>query len=455
MMKSKKMAIITLLCSVFFFLTGTGIWAEPAASEQETAFVQKLNSALSKGGIQEALDLFQDIPDNLKEDVDLRSLEASLLLSAGKVGAAEKIATELLQKDGKNIDILLLNAMVAKQKKNNVKKQQYLKQILAIQPNNPDANIELGNEQAVKRNYRNARDYYLKAIKGDPDNIEALFGHGKMSYYLQRDEDSKRSFNKILSIDPNNAPALSYLAKFEAESRRFKKALEYVSKAIEIDPTNSDYFFDLGNFNREAGRFADAEKAWKRATELDPDYFLGYAYLAGLYDEQNKFDLAYENYKKVVQKNPNYYYAYESIGMLAWHMEKFDEARKGFLAAYNANPKNTSYALMIAACYLKENKRQDCKAFTEKAMKGLDRNSLEYLSLRLFHDMTGESTLTLKIQNEENKKKRGKYLYYLALYWDLKQNLSLAHKYYAEVTEIQGADFFEFRLAEWAEKGSE
>ena len=100
-------------------------------------------------------------------------------------------------------------------------------------------------------------------------------------------------------------------------------------------------------------------------------------------------------------------------------------------------------------------KVQDCKTFTEKAMKNLDRNSFEYLTLRLIHDMTGESTLTLKIQNEESKKKKGKYLYYLALYWDLKQNLSLAHKYYAEVTEIQGADFFEYRLAEWAEKGSE
>ena len=176
---------------------------------------------------------------------------------------------------------------------------------------------------------------------------------------------------------------------------------------------------------------------------------MGYAYLAGVYDEQNKFDLALENYKKVVQKNPNYYYAYESIGMLEWHSENYTAARQAFEAAYNANPNNTSYALMIAACFQKEKKPQECKKFTEKAMKPLERTSYEYLSLRLIHDMNGESTLTLKIQNEESKKKKGKYLYYLALYWALRGNDSLAHKYYAEVTEIQGADFFEFRLAEW------
>ena len=224
-----------------------------------------------------------------------------------------------------------------------------------------------------------------------------------------------------------------------------------MNRAIQIDPENSDYYFDLGNFYREVGKYDEAEKAWKKATELAPDYFLGYAYLAGLYDEQDKFDLAYEYYLKVVQKNPRYYYAYESIGMLAWRKGNYAEARKAFEFALKGNPGSNSYALMIAACYQMEKNPQECKKFTEKAMKGLDRNSYEYLSLRLFHDMTGESTITLKIQNEESKKKRGRYLYYLALYWDIKGKLELAHKYYSEITEMKGADFFEFRLAEWAQ----
>ncbi|MBQ9908565.1 MAG: hypothetical protein IJM48_02070, partial [Treponema sp.] len=142
-----------------------------------------------------------------------------------------------------------------------------------------------------------------------------------------------------------------------------------------------------------------------------------------------------------------------SIGMLAWHEGNYEESKSAFEAAYKANPNNASYALMISACLQKMKKPQECKQFTEKAMKGMDKNSFEYLSLRLFHDMAGDSTLTLKVQNEESKKKKGKYLYYLALYWDIKGNSSIAHKYYAEVTSIKGADFFEFRLAEWAEKG--
>ena len=162
---------------------------------------------------------------------------------------------------------------------------------------------------------------------------------------------------------------------------------------------------------------------------------------------------ALENYRKVVEKNPQYYYAYESLGILAWHDKNYDEAKDAFEEARKKNSANVSYTLMIAACYMKKNNYQGCKSFTEKAMKGMDRNSLEYLALRLFHDMAGDSSFTLKVQNEASKKKKGKFLYYLALYWDIKGNMNLAHKYYAEVTEIQGADFFEYRLAEWAEKG--
>ncbi|WP_407426933.1 tetratricopeptide repeat protein [Treponema sp.] len=417
------------------------------ATSAEVKFAQDLEKTLNSGSIEKALALFEKMPAGMEKDTGLQTLKGSLLLSAGKVNDAEKLASELLLKEPKNIDVLALNAMVAKQKGNNAKKLQYLKQIIAIEPNNPEANIELGSEQALKRNYRNARDYYAKALKGDPDNLEALFGHGKMSYYLEKDDDSKQSFNKILELDPHNSQALSYLAKFEAEARQYKKAIEYVLEAVKYDSLNSDYYLDLGTYSRFSGKYADAEKYWKKAVELDPDYFLGYAYLAGLYDEQNKYDLAYEYYKKVVQKNPKYYYAYESVGMFAWYKGNYEESKAAFEEARKANPDNVSYALMVMACQLKMKKLQDMKKYAQSVMKGMDRNSLEFQMVRMYHDQTGDSPVTLKIQNEQSRSKRGKMLFYLALFYDIRGNISLAQKYYGEITEMQGASFFEARLA--------
>lgn len=450
-MKNKFTKILLGLAAMQFILTA-GLFAAPSKSSSEISFVQNLSKALEKGSVDDALLLYEKIPAALSEDVDLLALKGSLLLSCNKDKEAEKLALELLAKEPKNISILSLNAMVAKKKGNSAKQLQYLKQITALEPNNPDANVELASEEALKRNYRNARDYYKRALIAEPDNMEALFGHGKMSYYLERDDDSKKSFNRLLELDPENPQALAYLAKFEAEKRQYKTAIDYVNRALKRDPDNSDLYFDLASYSRFLGRYADAEKYWKKTTELAPDYFLGYVYLAGLYDEQNKIDLAYEYYKKVVEKNPKYYYAYESLGMFAWKQKNWSEARQYFMKARESNNgANNSlyYGLMVAACYQKEKNIPECKKYTEAMMKGMNTKTLDYIFTRLFHDMVGDSTAVLDVQKEQSRKKKGRFLFYLAVFYELKGNDNLAMKYYSEVSDMQGADFFEWRIANW------
>ena len=68
----------------------------------------------------------------------------------------------------------------------------------------------------------------------------------------------------------------------------------------------------------------------------------------------------------------------------------------------------------------------------------------------MYHDMGGDIGVLQKIQNEQNRNKRGKFLYYAALYFELKKNNSIAQKYYAEVVGMQSPMFFEYRLAEWS-----
>lgn len=438
------------LCA-FLVLAADGIFAQAEGQNDfnEAAFVQKLGGELENGSVENALALFDSLPPEKASDIDLLSLKASILVSAGKGDEAEKLAADLLSREPENIDVLTLNMMIAKERGNSAKKSQYVKQIIALQPYNAAANIELASEQALKRNYRNARDYYSKALVSEPENEDALFGYGKMSYYMEKDDDAKKSFNKILEKNPENAEALSYLGKFAAESRQYAKAIEYVNKALETDPDNAEHYFDLGNYSRYMGKYDDAEKYWKTAIEKDPDYFLGYVYLAGLYDEEDKRDEAYLYYKKVLEKNPRYYYAYESLGMFAWDKGNWAEARENFLLAREANPDNISYALMVVASYDKEKKFQEAKKYAATVMKGLDRNSLDYLMVRLFSDLVGESSATQKVNDEKSAAKKGKFTYYLGLYWEIKGNDSLAKKYYSEVASMQGAMFFEARLAQW------
>ena len=220
-----------------------------------------------------------------------------------------------------------------------------------------------------------------------------------------------------------------------------------------MDPTSYDFYMDWGTYSRMRGKFKQAEEAWTRATQINPDYFLAYAYRAGLYDEQNMYAKALDDYRMVIKTNPKYYFAYEALGILAWHEENYAEARASFEKAFSYYPQNISYPLIIAACMYKDKKGFEVKPFLQKVMKNYgDHDSLEYLMLRLYHDLgpsNAENLITQKIIKEDNSTKKGKMSYYMGLYDEIKGREELAKKMYNEVAALQSPMFFEFRLAEW------
>ena len=63
--------------------------------------------------------------------------------------------------------------------------------------------------------------------------------------------------------------------------------------------------------------------------------------------------------------------------------------------------------------------------------------------------MVGDNMATLDVQKEQSRKKKCRFLFYLAFFYEIKGNDVLAQKYYNEVAAMQGADYFEWRLASW------
>ena len=244
-----------------------------------------------------------------------------------------------------------------------------------------------------------------------------------------------------------------YLGKLAYAANEYKIASDYAKQALDVDPENYECNMDYGMYERYLGHYKNAESSWTKAIEIEPDYFLAYAYRAGLYDEQDIFVNAMEDYKKVIELNPNYYFAYESLGILALHEENWTTAREAFMKCYDSNKNNISYPLMITYCYYKEGNGTEAKNFSNQVLRKMDRNSIEYSMLRVFHDRAGERPLPQRISAMTNRNLQGKMYYYLALFYDMFGGTELANEYYAKVVSMNSPMFFEFRLAEWRTKG--
>ncbi len=413
-------------------------------------FIYSLQEALENGTIQDALSLFDSIPQEESDDFDLQFLKAALLVSATEYNSAKTICNNLLTREPENTDVIELAATIAKAQGNTAERNKQLKVLLGLDAYNPAANIALAEDAFSKKNYKQSRQYYQKALVREPKNQDALFGVGQTSYYLEDDKRATSTFKQILKDDPYYAPAYSYLGKLAAADNEFKVASDYIKKAIALEPDNYDYVMDYGMYERDLGHYAEAEKAWTKAIQIQPDYFLAYAYRAGLLDEQDRFSDALRDYNMVVKLKPEYYYAYESIGVLAIHEKKWKTAREAFQKCFSYNANNISYPLMITYCYYMEGNSAMAKSFSDSVLRKLDRSSIDYAMLRVYHDLAGEMPLPQKISHLSSRNQQGKMYFYLGLLYDMIGGSEASREYFTKVVAMNSPMFFEYRIAEWS-----
>lgn len=453
-----KLKLNLLICVVFFVFASCATTQNVKSNGEKNVdlppnviFAQKLQSLLNNGDINGAILLFGTLTPPLSDDVDLKILKASLLLSANRLDEASDIASALLKQFPKNQDVLELNAEIALASGDKNAKNNIVNELLKADPNNPTANVIQGNQQALNKKYKLAKNNYQKALIREPNNHDALFGYAQMCYYTDDLKTSKETFEKLIRNEPNNAIAYQYLGKLYAEDENYKPAIENIQKAISLDANQYDFYIDLGNYMRNTGKYKDAEIAWSKAISIDPTYFLGYTYRAGLFDEQNMIKEALSDYHKVVETNPKYYFAFEEIGILEFHEKNWSSAREYFLKA-DAIKSSAAYQMMVILTYLQERKTLDAKNYAQKCMKTMNRETLEYKIMRLLHDqgpVNAETALANDLNKEQDKNKRGKIMFYFGMYYKLKGMQKVANEYFSKITEMQTPLFFEYRLAEW------
>lgn len=426
---------------------------EPKIQSEEQyvdSFAKNLSNDLKNKSINEVLEDFKAIPEDYKNNSELNYLQVSLLLSAGELDEAEKKGKELEENNKNNPDITVLNALVAQEQGKNQQSVNLINNVLKKYPSHVGANIIRANMYMPVKNFSMANKHYLKALEKEPKNEDALFGYGQTAWYLENIKHADKAFTKLSEINPENDMAWSYRAKLAAEKNDYKKAIEYIEKAIKYAPNYYYHQLNAGSYYLALEQYDKTEQAWTKAISINDSYFLAYAYRGGFYDEQGEYQKAKLDYQKVVKYNPNYFYAHESLALLSWHEQDWETARKEFVEAYKSTKNNLSYALMISATYHKQGKVNENKEFVGKAMRNLDRQSLDYAMLRLYYDGLADSSVLRKVLATESRTTRGKMLFYMALFYELEGIKELANQYYLEVFEMNAPLFFEYRLTQWA-----
>ena len=412
-------------------------------------FGQQLSALLSEQKWEEAIALFDTLPDEDRDSLSIRNLKVAVLISTGRVRDAEETAKALEKQYPNDLNVLYSMTMVAQAKNDKKMRRTYLKKILKLDPENVQALQEEGVDFYDQGNYKEAGKTFSKILKKHPNDIQALIWCGKVYYLDNKMLEAEQCYLTVLKYQPKNSLAIAELARIKSETNRMAEAIADIQKAIELEPDAAPHWTDLGSYNLQIGRREEARVAFNRAIELVPDSYFIHIYLAGLNDDLGNKEDAIKHYQKVTELYPQYYFAYEGLGILLFEKKDWEGSRRAFVNALRYAPTNSYYALSATICSYKMNKKTEAKDFMSKYLKTIDRTKHEtdYYLCRLFIDFAGDNDVNNRITKEKDETERLRKFFYLAEFYRLAGKGHLAEKFLLEIKTTPTPTFFEYRLA--------
>ena len=427
----------------------------PAVFAQSTG--QTLESILTEASVflakrdySSALKLFDSLPPEYAQNAEVRIIHASIYNAAGKPADAKRLANAIIAQDSRNTEALMVLADAAAVENKERERRQFLERVLGINANHTRALNDLANINLKNQNLRGAATYFDRALAAEPENGESLVGRASVYRYNSDFRNAERLLNRAIHLHPGWARPLQERARLYKGANYYGDALEDFAAAVKIEPDNYWILVDYGQTLMETNRKKEALEVLNRAISVDPESFMAYIYSAALKDEAGDYAAAEIDYAKLAKIKPDYYFASEALGIIRMRNKQWASARDAFLDAYKQAPKEYNYALLAAANWMRAGRQTDPKQFLAQVMRTAPRDSLEYAMLRLYHDLNGDINVTVSVDNEKNVYTKSRMLYYLALFYDVRGNKSLAERYYLMVRDLDAAGTLEWLLNEMA-----
>jgi tetratricopeptide (TPR) repeat protein len=114
--------------------------------------------------------------------------------------------------------------------------------MLALDPENPEAHLEIGLLHEVRGEVREAEEHFVESLKSDPANPRALYSYASLYYAADDLDGAEELLVRAVAADATYSPALSALASVRARRGDYRDALDYIEKAVEAGESDVDHF---------------------------------------------------------------------------------------------------------------------------------------------------------------------------------------------------------------------
>jgi uncharacterized protein (TIGR02466 family) len=168
--------------------------------------------------------------------------------------------------------------------------------ILQTQPDNLDANNNLGIILHNNKDYSEAINHFKKTISIDSNFFLAYSNLGLSLKSLGKFKEAKKIFIQAINIEPNYSQAHNNLGVIFELLNNPDEAKISIKKAIEIDPYNPEFHFNLGNVLVKTNDFDNAILSYNKSIELKPNHKQALFNRGQIYFKKGFFDLSLKDF---------------------------------------------------------------------------------------------------------------------------------------------------------------
>ena len=412
--KAHKAQALLLLCLLCLFAAAARAQSTDVlqAFEQVAALIRDDRLAEADKELTRVLKLQPDLPVAL-------NLMGSLRAKQGRLAEAESLFLRAVQNDknftGARMNLVYLYLL----KRAPDKAIPQLNEVLALEPENLEAKVLLGDAYLAKNDLPKAEENYLAALDNKLNNAGALFGLAQISRLKGEQREVAIYLNRVGTLITDST-STDFLYKFALEAMQvglFDEAKSALERAVTLKPKDPSYLLALGIAWLRKTDLFEAEKIFRRVLVLEPNnaqaqLHLGYVllnqkkyaeartwleksartsaaipevfyYLGLVAQEQNNDAGAIVLFEKAVRQLPSYAHARIALGSSYMKLKNYVRARQELETAVKLDPNEPTAHYNLALLYARikepERAREELRIIDQLKAKGASNNGVVVL----------------------------------------------------------------------------
>lgn len=314
---------------------------------------------------KEVTGLAGDAPDALKA----KGLWAGAILARGDKAAANALITEIIAKDARNEQGLLLRASVAMDDGKLEEAVGDLRTILRDVPDSARAHALLAKAHEMQGAKDLAEDHYSRAFKAGKQQTQFGMAYAEFLLRTGKAKQVEDVLKDVLRAAPGDVAALKMLAQAYINAGNLAGAQAVADELAKLKNQQVAANQVQGAVFAARKNYENSIASFRRAYELSPSDVQPMVALVRSYLVAGKSKEALSFMQSVVEASPNNADAKVLLGQLLLQAGKADEAKQAFESAVTTAPKNVGAHQSLVSLYASQGKMENAEQAADAGLK--------------------------------------------------------------------------------------